>query len=42
VEVESEAPWDWWDYSTVAAFVGIPLLLIGRGAVRSYRERKEE
>lgn len=41
VEVESEGPWDWWDYSTFAAFVGIPLLLIGRGAVRSYRERKE-
>jgi len=42
VEAESEGPWDWWDYSTVAAFLGIPLLLVGRGAIRSYRGRKEE
>ncbi len=32
-------PWDLWDYSTLAILLGIPSVLIGRGAWRNWRER---
>lgn len=35
-------PWDWWDYSALAAVVGIPGIIIGRWAVHVRRERREE
>ncbi len=35
-------PWDWWDYSTFAAIVGVPGILIGRWIVNIQRERREE
>ena len=40
--VESEGPWDWWDYGTFATLIGLPLVLLSRGFVRVYRERREE
>ena len=35
-------PWDWWDYSTFAAVLGIPSLLVARFAWKVHLERKEE
>ena len=36
------SPWDWWDYGTLAAVLGIPGILIGRVAWRLRKESREE
>lgn len=39
---EDLGPWDWWDYSSFAAVLGIPSLLIARFAWKVHLERREE
>ncbi len=41
-QAQGLGPWDWWDYSTLAAVVGLPSLLIARFAWKVRRERRED
>ncbi len=38
---EELGPWDWWDYSALAAVLGLPTVLIARFAWKVRRERQE-
>lgn len=40
-QAQGLGPWDWWDYSTLAAVVGLPTFLIVRFAWKVRREREE-
>ncbi len=40
-QAQGLGPWDWWDYSTLAAVVGLPTFLIIRFAWKVRREREE-
>ena len=39
--ITGQEPWDWWDYGTLALLLGVPAALLGRGAWRARRERRE-
>jgi len=40
--VATEGPWDWWDYSTLAAVLAVPGFFAGRSVWQRIRERKAE